>query len=69
MKDKKTTKTNRTVEQEAEAMAIRSYISTGWFGGKSKASGGMIVSKKFFDFEAAKNQAIKYLQSIGFRKK
>lgn len=57
------------IEKEAEKMAIREYLARGRFGGTSKASGGVIVSKKLFNFEEAKTKAITYLKSIKFGEK
>lgn len=54
------------IEQEAERLTIGDYLSKGRFGGVSKASGGVITSKKLYDFDTIKNGFIKYLTSIKF---
>jgi hypothetical protein len=55
------------IEKEADRIATREYLARGIFGGTSKASGGIIVSRKLFDFAEAKRKAIVYLEKLGFK--
>ena len=57
------------LEKEADKIATREYIGHGVFGGVSSAKGGIVVNRKMFDFDAAKQKAMNYLLQVEESKK
>lgn len=53
-----------TIEEQAHRMTVRHYLSRGYFGGKARISGGIVVGKEYFNFEKVKQEYIKELEDL-----
>lgn len=53
-----------TIEEKAQQMTVKHYLSRGYFGGKSKISGGAVVGKEYFNFAKVKQQYIDELTAL-----